>query len=191
MLFVVHALDKKDFLPTRAKHYRDHRIHLDKSGDHGVDVVTAGTLACRRRRDAGRQHFCHRRGRPRRGRCFHPQRSLSPQRRVGARRHPPLQQETRHRDCEQAVISFRPRDSGGGGPLELAKRANRGGGGAGRKDCFAAQGLPHCRAPPPPRFARSPSPASLRYAVAERRGFSRFPCAPAARSPRRKSTAAR
>ena len=44
MLFVVHALDKKDFLPTRAKHYRDHRIHLDKSGDHGVDVVTAGTL---------------------------------------------------------------------------------------------------------------------------------------------------
>ena len=44
MLFVVHALDKKDILPTRAKHYRDHRIHLDKSGDHGVDVVTAGTL---------------------------------------------------------------------------------------------------------------------------------------------------
>src|ERR1700734_1451356 len=29
--------------------------------------------------------------------------------------------------------SFRPRDSGGGGPLELAKRANRGGGGAGRE----------------------------------------------------------
>jgi hypothetical protein len=28
-------------------------------------------------------------------------------------------------------IIFRPRDSGGGGPLELAKRANRGGGGAG------------------------------------------------------------
>src|ERR1700684_3900029 len=44
MLFVGHPLDKKDFLPTRAKHYRDHRIHLDKSGDHGVDVVTAGTL---------------------------------------------------------------------------------------------------------------------------------------------------
>ena len=26
--------------------------------------------------------------------------------------------------------SIRPRDSGGGGPLELAQRANRGGGGA-------------------------------------------------------------
>jgi len=44
MLFVVHALDKKDALPTRAKHYRAHRIHLDKSEDHGCDVVTAGTL---------------------------------------------------------------------------------------------------------------------------------------------------
>jgi uncharacterized protein len=44
MLFVVHALDKQDILPTRAKHYRDHRIHLDKSSDHAVDVVTAGTL---------------------------------------------------------------------------------------------------------------------------------------------------
>jgi uncharacterized protein len=44
MLFVVHALDKKDILPTRAKHYRDHRIHLDKSGDYAVDVVTAGSL---------------------------------------------------------------------------------------------------------------------------------------------------
>jgi len=44
MLFVVHALDKKDILPTRAKHYRDHRIHLDRAGEHGVDVITAGTL---------------------------------------------------------------------------------------------------------------------------------------------------
>jgi uncharacterized protein YciI len=44
MLFVVHALDKKDILPTRAKHYRAHRIHLDKSEEHAVDVVTAGTL---------------------------------------------------------------------------------------------------------------------------------------------------
>ena len=44
MLFVVHALDKKDILPTRAKHYRAHRIHLDKTGDYAVDVVTAGTL---------------------------------------------------------------------------------------------------------------------------------------------------
>ena len=44
MLFVVHALDKGNILPTRAKHYRAHRIHLDKAGDHAVDVVTAGTL---------------------------------------------------------------------------------------------------------------------------------------------------
>jgi uncharacterized protein YciI len=44
MLFVVHALDKKDILPMRAKHYRAHRIHLDKSADHACDVVTAGTL---------------------------------------------------------------------------------------------------------------------------------------------------
>jgi len=44
MLFVVHAIDKKDILPTRARHYRDHRIHLDESAKHHVDVVTAGTL---------------------------------------------------------------------------------------------------------------------------------------------------
>lgn len=44
MLFVVYAIDKKDIMPTRAKHYRAHRIHLDKSEDHAVDVVTAGTL---------------------------------------------------------------------------------------------------------------------------------------------------
>jgi len=44
MLFVVHALDKANILPTRAKYYRAHRIHLDKSADHAVDVVTAGTL---------------------------------------------------------------------------------------------------------------------------------------------------
>jgi uncharacterized protein YciI len=44
MHFVVHALDKKNILPTRAKHYRDHRIHLDRAEAYGVDVVTAGTL---------------------------------------------------------------------------------------------------------------------------------------------------
>ena len=41
MLFVVHALDKNDILPTRAKHYRDHRIHLDRAEEHAVGVVTA------------------------------------------------------------------------------------------------------------------------------------------------------
>ena len=44
MLFVVHALDKRDILPTRAKHYRAHRIHLDRAEDHSVDVITEGTL---------------------------------------------------------------------------------------------------------------------------------------------------
>jgi uncharacterized protein YciI len=44
MLFVVHATDKKDILPTRAKFYRAHRIHLDEAAKHDVDVVTAGTL---------------------------------------------------------------------------------------------------------------------------------------------------
>ena len=44
MLYVIHALDKKDEMPARAKHYRDHRIHLDNAEDFDVDVVTAGTL---------------------------------------------------------------------------------------------------------------------------------------------------
>jgi uncharacterized protein len=44
MLYVVHALDKTDMLPVRAKHYRAHRVHLDKASDYAVDVVTAGTL---------------------------------------------------------------------------------------------------------------------------------------------------
>jgi uncharacterized protein YciI len=44
MLFVIHATDKESGLQTRAKFYRDHRIHLDKAGDYDVDVVTAGTL---------------------------------------------------------------------------------------------------------------------------------------------------
>jgi uncharacterized protein YciI len=44
MLFVVHAIDRKDILPTRAKFYRAHREHLDEAARHNVDVVTAGTL---------------------------------------------------------------------------------------------------------------------------------------------------
>src|SRR5262245_2676566 len=44
MLFVVHATDRRDALPTRARHYRAHRIHLDEADRHDVDVVTAGTL---------------------------------------------------------------------------------------------------------------------------------------------------
>jgi uncharacterized protein YciI len=44
MLFVVHATDKQGIMPTRAKFYRAHRIHLDEAEKHQVDVVTAGTL---------------------------------------------------------------------------------------------------------------------------------------------------
>jgi uncharacterized protein len=42
--FVIHAVDRTDALPTRAKFYRAHRIHLDQAGDHGIGVMTAGTL---------------------------------------------------------------------------------------------------------------------------------------------------
>jgi uncharacterized protein YciI len=44
MLFVIHATDVKGGMPTRAKFYRDHRIHLDQAERYDVDVVTAGTL---------------------------------------------------------------------------------------------------------------------------------------------------
>lgn len=44
MHFVIHAVDRLDALATRAKHYRDHRIHLDRAADHAVCVMTAGTL---------------------------------------------------------------------------------------------------------------------------------------------------
>jgi uncharacterized protein YciI len=42
--FVIHAVDRPDALDVRAKHYRAHRIHLDRAGDYGVSVMTAGTL---------------------------------------------------------------------------------------------------------------------------------------------------
>ena len=44
VLFVVHALDKKDILRTRAKYYRAHRIHLDQAEEHAVEVVTVDIL---------------------------------------------------------------------------------------------------------------------------------------------------
>ena len=44
MLFVIHALDRRDGISTRAKFYRAHRIHLDQAERYNVDVVTAGTL---------------------------------------------------------------------------------------------------------------------------------------------------
>jgi uncharacterized protein len=44
MQFVIHAMDRKDGLNTRAKFYRAHRMHLDEARAHQVGVVTAGTL---------------------------------------------------------------------------------------------------------------------------------------------------
>jgi uncharacterized protein YciI len=44
MLFVVHALDRSDALPTRAKNYRAHRAHLDQAKAEGMEVVSAGPL---------------------------------------------------------------------------------------------------------------------------------------------------
>jgi uncharacterized protein YciI len=44
MLFVIHATDRRDGMPTRAKFYRAHRQHLDEAEKYDVDVVTAGTL---------------------------------------------------------------------------------------------------------------------------------------------------
>ena len=44
MLFVVHAIDKKDILPTRAKLLSRTASISTKAAKHDVDVVTAGTL---------------------------------------------------------------------------------------------------------------------------------------------------
>ena len=44
MHFVIHAVDRPDALTTRAKFYRDHRVHLDEAPRYGVKVMTAGTL---------------------------------------------------------------------------------------------------------------------------------------------------
>ena len=54
MHFVIHAVDRADALTTRAKHYRDHRIHLDRAGDHGIAVMTAGTVALAERQQTKR-----------------------------------------------------------------------------------------------------------------------------------------
>ena len=44
MHFVIHAVDKPGIIATRAKHFRAHRVHLDESARHGVDIFTAGSL---------------------------------------------------------------------------------------------------------------------------------------------------
>jgi hypothetical protein len=44
MHFVIHAVDRPGIIEERAKHFRAHRIHLDESRRHGVDIFTAGPL---------------------------------------------------------------------------------------------------------------------------------------------------
>jgi uncharacterized protein len=44
VFFVIHATDKKDALPQRAKYYRAHRTHLDEAATQGVNVLMAGPL---------------------------------------------------------------------------------------------------------------------------------------------------
>jgi hypothetical protein len=44
MLFVVHALDRPDGLQIRAKHFRDHRAHLDRADAEGIGIMTAGSI---------------------------------------------------------------------------------------------------------------------------------------------------
>ena len=44
MLFVIHATDRKDGMPTRAKFYRAHRTHLDHASAEGIHILTAGPL---------------------------------------------------------------------------------------------------------------------------------------------------
>ena len=109
MLFVIHALDKKGEMATRAKHYRDHRQHLDNAEDYDVDVVTAGTLLA----DDGEMPcgsvFRDRRRKPRRDRPLRAERSLPYPWRMGARRHPRLQQEARNADHIAAGILTRDR----------------------------------------------------------------------------------
>jgi uncharacterized protein YciI len=44
MLYVIHATDRPEALPMRAKFYREHRTHLDEAPKQGVSVVMAGPL---------------------------------------------------------------------------------------------------------------------------------------------------
>jgi uncharacterized protein YciI len=102
MLFVVHAIDKTDILPTRAKFYRAHRVHLDEAQKHDVDVVTAGTLVADDGETPSRLDPRHRRQGPRHGRRLHAQRSISCEPRLGDGANPWIQQEARHADRQQA-----------------------------------------------------------------------------------------
>ena len=83
MLFVVHAVDKTDMLPTRAEFYRAHRVHLDDAVNYDVDVVTAGTLvADDGETPVGSIFVIDAKGPCRRGRLY-PYRSVLRKQRVG------------------------------------------------------------------------------------------------------------
>lgn len=44
MYFVIHATDKPNAIEMRAKHFREHRIHLDRAGTQNITVLMAGSL---------------------------------------------------------------------------------------------------------------------------------------------------
>jgi uncharacterized protein YciI len=44
MLFIVHALDKPDALPTRQANYAAHKEFLTTCGEYGVKMVMSGPL---------------------------------------------------------------------------------------------------------------------------------------------------
>ncbi|MBV8061532.1 MAG: YciI family protein, partial [Alphaproteobacteria bacterium] len=45
MLFVIYAKDQaEDTNALRNEHYAAHKEHLEKCGDYGVEIVTAGPL---------------------------------------------------------------------------------------------------------------------------------------------------
>ena len=93
MHFVIHAVDRKDALPVRAKYYRDHRIHLDRAADHGVSVMTAGTLVAADGETPVGSLFILEAADARRRRCLHRERPVPGQRRVADGRRALLQQE--------------------------------------------------------------------------------------------------
>ena len=86
MLFVIHAMDKKDAINTRAKHYKAHRQHLDDSEKYGVGVITAGPfVADDNETPIGSLFIIEAKDRAA-VKDFHRERSLSRQRRVGSGR---------------------------------------------------------------------------------------------------------
>ena len=44
MLFVIHAIDKSDALPTRLAHYDAHKAFLSDTSAYGVKIVMSGPL---------------------------------------------------------------------------------------------------------------------------------------------------